>query len=192
MAVGHYALGNIGRRKVACGPKRRPRHPDARAAEAASTMRACIGTDPRPATWTPSGRSVQWRCTDSALRVLATRNPKLLFLSAGALLLRLDARQFLSLLFQEPPRQTPSQRAVVADLSGASLAPRTTRTTPLRSACWACASHARCDRARSSVPKRPAAINPSIARNLRVARRTDAPKSFVRPPSMAKPRKGNT
>lgn len=31
----------------------------------------------------------------------------LLFLSAGALLLRLDARQFLSLLFQEPPRRTP-------------------------------------------------------------------------------------
>ena len=36
----------------------------------------------------------------------ATRNPLLLFVFVGSLLLRFADRQFLALLFQEPPRNT--------------------------------------------------------------------------------------
>jgi hypothetical protein len=55
-----------------------------------------------------------WRHLDTAmtspmgrqltLKGLATRNPTLLFSFVGSLLLRLDARRFLSLLLNEPPR----------------------------------------------------------------------------------------
>jgi len=44
--------------------------------------------------------------TKSSLCVLERRNPMLLFLLSGVLLLRFAVRQFLALLFQLPPRLT--------------------------------------------------------------------------------------
>ena len=43
-----------------------------------------------------------------AAEARTTRNPMLLFLLSGLFLLRLAARRFLALLFQEPPRRTRS------------------------------------------------------------------------------------
>ncbi len=43
-------------------------------------------------------------CGSSRRGVLTTRNPMLLLMLSGVLLLRLEARQLLELLFQLPPR----------------------------------------------------------------------------------------
>jgi hypothetical protein len=49
--------------------------------------------------------------------VLATRNPLLLFVFPGALLLRLAERQLDALLFQPPPRKTRAPSLAIAALS---------------------------------------------------------------------------
>ena len=55
--------------------------------------------------------------------VLARRNPLLLFRLPGELLLRLAARKFLALLFQEPPRRTRWETGQAAT-AGSNIPPR--------------------------------------------------------------------
>jgi hypothetical protein len=61
---------------------------------------------PRPCRRFPMNRQITpRRCPESAQRT-TTRKPMLLFRFSGSLLFRFAARQFLALLFQEPPRKT--------------------------------------------------------------------------------------